>query len=68
MTVTVNDTLWNEMKKHPQIRWSSVMKDAAAEKLKALVILERLATKSRLSEDEIMRLSVKLGRKINRRE
>lgn len=68
MTVTVNDTLWNKMKEHPKIRWSSVMKDAAAEKLKALVILKRLAAKSRLSEDEIERLSVELGKKINRRQ
>ena len=64
MTVTVEDDLWNEMKKHSEIRWSAVMKAAAEDKLKALTILDRLARRSRLSEKEIREFSVALGRKI----
>lgn len=66
LTVTVDDTLWKDMKKHAEIRWSMVMKDAAKEKLKALGTLENLAKKNRLSEDEIEKLAVELGKKINR--
>ena len=42
MTVSIEDPLWDAMKKHSEIRWSIVMKDAAKEKLNALAILERL--------------------------
>jgi hypothetical protein len=66
MTVTVEDELWNEMKRHHEIRWSAVMKDAAREKLKALAILQRLAKKTHLSEKEIEKFAIELGRKVNR--
>lgn len=64
MTVTIEDDLWEKMKKHSEIRWSVVMKAAAEEKLKALTILERLSKKSHLGEKEIREFSVALGRKI----
>jgi len=64
MTVTIEDSLWNEMKKHNEIRWSAVMKDAANEKLRALSVLERFASKTKLSEKEIRDISIKLGREL----
>lgn len=67
LTVTVEDTLWSEMKQHPEIRWSAVMKEAAREKLKALVVLERLAKKTKLSEREIEEFAVRLGKKVSAR-
>ena len=67
MTVTVEDGLWEEMKKHGDIRWSFVMKEAAREKLNALNLLRKISDKSKLSEKEIEEFSVKLGRKINKR-
>ena len=42
MTVTIEEPLWEKMKKHSEIRWSAVMKKAAQEKLKALEVLEKL--------------------------
>jgi len=65
MTVTIDDALWKEMKRRPEIRWSAVMKEAAKEKLEAMAVLERFAKKSRLSEEEIEKISIELGRKIN---
>ncbi len=67
MTVTIDDDLWSDMKKHEEIRWSAVMKEAAREKLKALVVLERLAGKTHLSEKEITDFSVMLGKKMTGR-
>ncbi len=64
MTVTIEDPLWNDMKKHSEIRWSAVMKDAASEKLRALKILEKFASKTKLSEKEIRDISIKLGREL----
>jgi hypothetical protein len=67
LTVTVEDSLWTEMKQHPEIRWSAVMKEAAKEKLNALVVLERLVKKTKLSEKEIEEFAVKLGKKVSAR-
>ena len=68
MTVTVEDNLWGEMQQHPEIRWGTVMKEAAREKLKALFILQRLAAKSSFTEKEIEEISVRLGKKITGRK
>ncbi len=67
LTVTIEDPLWKEMKRHEEIRWSAVMKEAAKEKLRALHILEKLAEKTRLSEEEIEEFAVKLGKKVSGR-
>ena len=67
LTVTIDDSLWQEMKEHPEIRWSAVMKEAAKEKLKALIVLEKLAKRSKLTEKEIEEFAVKLGRKVSGR-
>ena len=67
MTVTIEDSLWEEMKKHNEVRWSVIMKSAAKEKLQALAILEKLMKKSHLSEKEIEDFSIKLGKKITSR-
>ena len=67
MTVTIEDSLWEEMKKHAEVRWSVIMKEAAKDKLKALVVLDKLMKKAHLSEKEIEDFSVKLGKKISGR-
>ena len=67
LTVTVEDELWEDMKKHSEIRWSAVMKEAAKEKLKALKILERLVRKTKMGEAEIEEFSVRLGKKVTNR-
>ena len=68
MTVTVEDNLWNEMQQYPEIRWGTVMKEATREKLKALLILQKIAAKSTFTEKEIEEISVKLGKKITGRK
>ena len=68
ITFSIPNKIHNEMKKHPEIRWSAVMKKAAKEKLHALVVLERFAKKSKLSEQEIHEFAIKLGKKITDRK
>ncbi|MFH1054451.1 MAG: hypothetical protein V1740_08575 [Candidatus Woesearchaeota archaeon] len=67
LTVTVDDNLWKDMKKHSEIRWSAVMKDAARNKIKALDTLNRFAKKTTLSGKEIEDFAVSLGKKITKR-
>ena len=68
MTVTVEDPLWEKMKKHHEIRWGAVMKEAAKEKLMALEVLEKLSKNKHLTEKEIKEFAVKLGKKITSRK
>ncbi len=67
MTVTIEEPLWDRMKKHHEIRWSAVMKDAVEDKLEALNILNKLMNKNKLSEMEIEDFAVRLGKKITKR-
>ncbi len=66
MTVTIEDELWAKMKKHPEMRWGAVMKEAAREKAEALEILKMAVDKNKLSEKEIEEFAIILGRKINK--
>ena len=68
MTVTIEESLWKEMKEHPEIRWSVVMKKAARCKLKAFKVLKRLSEDSKFSEEEIENISIKLGKIITGRD
>lgn len=68
MTVTVEEDLWDEMKKHSEIRWSQVMKEAAREKIRALVVLNKLMNKNKLSEKDINEFALKLSKKISGRK
>ncbi len=65
MTVTIEDPLWDEMRKHEDIRWSSIMKSAVRNKLDALEALDKLMNKSKLSEKDITDIAVRLGKKVN---
>jgi len=67
LTVTVDDELWEAMRKHNDIRWSAVMKQAAKEKIEALKILNALTKKTALSEKQIEALSVKIGKRVSHR-
>ena len=67
MTVTIEEPLWKEMKKHNEIRWSAVMKEAVKVKLNALSVLTQLANSTRLTEKEIEEFALRLGKKVNAR-
>ena len=65
MTVTIEEPLWEEMRRHNEIRWSAVMKDAVRNKINALSVLDRLVERSKFSESEIEKFAIKLGKKVN---
>lgn len=68
MTVTIEDPLWERMKECKDVRWSVVMKEAVKRKINALAVLEKMASTNILSEEEITRLAVKLGKKVSGRK
>jgi len=60
MTLSVPDALHEEMKKHPEIRWSEVARQALARKIDDLRRLDHLLGRSALRDDDAR----ELGRKV----
>ena len=63
LTLSVPDELHKEMKKHPEIRWSEVARQALAKKLDDLRRLDALLSGSKLTDQDVNELakSVKEG-------
>ena len=61
LTLSVPDALYEEMKRHPEIRWSEVARQALARKLEDLGRLDALLAKSTLRERDVR----EVGRKVN---
>ena len=63
ITLAIPDDLKAKMKRFPEINWSEVARQAITEKMRTLEQMERLLSKSALTESE----TVILGRQIKRR-
>ena len=63
MTLAVPEDLKKEMDKFSIINWSAVAREAFAERIKKLRLLESITMDSRLSEADVE----KLGRKLKQR-
>ncbi len=60
LTLSIPDDLYEEMKKHPEIRWSEVARQAVWRKLEDLRRLDELLARSRLTDDDV----AELGRQV----
>jgi len=62
LTLSIPDDLYEEMKKHPEIRWSEVARQAVRRKLEDLRRLDEILAPSRLTEDDV----AELGRQVKK--
>lgn len=60
ITLAIPDAVHEEMKHFSEVRWSEVARKAIIEKLDALLVAEKLAKKSKLSESDIREFSKKI--------
>lgn len=60
LTLSLPDDLYEEMKKHPEIRWSEVARQALAKKLQDLRRLDALLRDSELRESDVEELGHKV--------
>jgi hypothetical protein len=60
MTLAVPDQLMAVMKKHKEIKWSAVAREALAEKANELELMDKILAKSKLTEKDAR----DIGRKI----
>ena len=63
ITLSMPKELYKEMKEHPEIRWSRIARNAIAERIKVLKLLDEFANKLNLSSEEAEELDeiVKFG-------
>lgn len=62
VTLAVPKGLHEEMRRHPEIRWSEVARTAFQREVERLHVLDRLLSESRLTERD----AVALGKRIRR--
>lgn len=60
LTLSVPDALYEEMKRHPEIRWSEVARQALAKKIEDLRRMDALLAQSALRETDVE----EVGRKV----
>jgi len=53
ITLSVPESLHRKMKKHPEVRWSEVVRRVLAERIRDLELMDRLTAKSVLSAEDV---------------
>lgn len=61
MTLAVPEELMAIMKKHKEIKWSEVARQALTEKAEELALMDKILSKSKLTEKD----AIEIGKKIN---
>ncbi len=67
LTLSVPEDLYAEMRKHPEIRWSEIARQALAKKLEDLRQLDAILAKSKLTEKDVEDLSATIKRGVGER-
>ena len=57
ITLSLPEELYQKLKEHPEIRWSEVARKAIQQYLDELELLDKLTSKSQLTEDDVRELS-----------
>lgn len=60
ITLTVPDELKEELVKHKEVNWSAVIRKALEEHLRKIEIVEKIASKSKLTMKDVMELDKKI--------
>lgn len=61
MTLAIPEELTKLMKKHKEIKWSEVAREALWDKAKKLELMDKILSKSKLTDDD----ALEIGRKVN---
>ena len=57
ITLSLPEELYQKLKNHPEIRWSEVARKAIQQYLDELELLDKLTSKSQLTDDDVRDLS-----------
>ena len=60
ITLSIPEEVHRQMKRFSEVRWSEVARQAIVSKIETLMLAEKLAKKSRLTEEDVLDFSRKL--------
>jgi len=61
ITVNVDETLKEQMERHPEINWSEVTRQAIQEKVQQLDVMDELTGDSELTEADVAEIADKIN-------
>lgn len=64
MTLSVPKELKNKMESFPELNWSEVARQAFMQKIEDLEFLERFKSKSSITENDAMKMGLKLSKSL----
>jgi len=67
VTVTVDEELKEKMDRHPEINWSAVARQTFEKKVNDLELLDRIASESTLTEEDVDEIADEIDRAIAER-
>ena len=67
ITLMLPDDLHKKMKKHSEIRWSEVVRQAIQKKIDDLELLNKITSKSKLTSRDALEISKKIDANVARR-
>ena len=63
MTFSIPETLYKKMKKYPEIKWSHIARGAIEKYLERLEFADKIASKSKLIEEDVESISEEIKRR-----
>ncbi len=67
MTLAVPEDLKQIMERHKEVKWSEVARQAMWEHAKKLELMDKLASKSKLTDREAMEIGMKIKKEVSKR-
>ena len=67
MTLSIPDELHKKMKRFSEIRWSEIARKSIEQRVDDLEVMDRIASKSKLTKKDVMEISKKINSRISKR-
>ncbi len=64
VTLSIPKDLHTKMKKHSEIRWSEVIRRTISEKIEDLELINRIASRSKLTQNDVDEISRKINKEV----
>jgi len=67
MTLSIPEELHEKMKRHTELKWSDIARQAFEKKLEEIELMERLLRKSKITEQDAERIAHAIKSKVRKR-
>ncbi|MFH0713193.1 MAG: hypothetical protein V1722_01545 [Candidatus Micrarchaeota archaeon] len=67
ITLSIPEETFDKMKQFPEVRWSEIVRKAVEDRVDMLETLNRIASKSKLTESDVKELSEKIKQGMRKR-